>query len=128
MPQEPQRQKDVWKQYSRERREALQSVDVIQISVSIPKDSKEKVLALLQPYTDRARLLSILIGATSFDRALAIGLLQSMPDGLTLDEVDTIIRFRSDHIGQEAVREIVERRGLPVALSVSPEELPKNGT
>lgn len=121
MARESQELKDHWKRYTQGRREALRSVDVVYVTLPIPKGDKEKILSLLQPYTDRVRLLSILVGASPYDRPLVVGLLQSLQESLTLEEVEAILHFRSEGEGEAAVRAIVARRGLPGALAELPE-------
>lgn len=117
---EPERQKEQWKRYSQARREALRSVDLVQLSLWIPKEAREDVLALLQPHTDRARLLSLLAGATPYDRALALGLLQSLREALTIEEVEAVVEFRSEGRRAEEARRVIARHRLPPALADFP--------
>ncbi len=114
--------KTQWKRYTQGRREALKSVDVIHVTLPIPEEAKQEILALIQPWTDRVRLLSILVGVTPYDRALTVGLLQSLNERLTIDEVETVIHFRRKGVSEEEARDIISRHGLPSALTEFVEE------
>ncbi|PTR13394.1 hypothetical protein [Cereibacter azotoformans] len=120
MPLAPERQKEQWKVYTRDRRRALREVELMQLSVWVPREARDAVLALLQPHTDRARLISLLAGITPYDRALALGLLQAIGGPLTIEEVEAIVEFRRAGRRAEEAQAAVIRHRLPPALAEPP--------